>query len=175
MVFREVSVIEIREVLRAGCGVGIAEGGPAGGRGPQDRASLCGRGGAAGLDRDGGAGQLTDELLGQVMAAVRPARPQGYGAGVGGRRRASTSRSRVGEAGPDGGQDRDSAGASGRGGVVPDAAPVLRGAHRLSWSWRGDDGAGGRRRAGCGVSDRFRQAGFDPRCRGPGGGGWCTR
>ena len=36
---------------------------------------------AAGLDRDGGVEQLTDELIGQVVAAVRPERPQGHGAG----------------------------------------------------------------------------------------------
>lgn len=35
---------------------------------------------AAGLVRDGGEDQLTDELLGQVVAAARPARPQGHGA-----------------------------------------------------------------------------------------------
>jgi hypothetical protein len=34
---------------------------------------------AAGLDRDGGPEQLTDELLGAVMAAVRPARRAGHG------------------------------------------------------------------------------------------------
>ena len=34
---------------------------------------------AAGLARDGDESQLTDELLGQVVAAVRPARPAGHG------------------------------------------------------------------------------------------------
>ena len=34
---------------------------------------------AAGLARDGGVGQLSDELLGAVVAAVRPARPRGTG------------------------------------------------------------------------------------------------
>ncbi len=33
----------------------------------------------AGLRRDGGEGQLTDELIGAVVAAVRPARPSGHG------------------------------------------------------------------------------------------------
>jgi hypothetical protein len=36
---------------------------------------------AAGLARDGGAGQLSDELVGQVAQVVRPARPGGHGAG----------------------------------------------------------------------------------------------
>ena len=35
---------------------------------------------AAGLVRDGDESQLSDELLGQVVAAVRPARPAGHGA-----------------------------------------------------------------------------------------------
>jgi len=34
---------------------------------------------AAGLACDGDESQLTDELLGQVVAAVRPARPAGHG------------------------------------------------------------------------------------------------
>ena len=33
----------------------------------------------AGLDRDGGEEQLTDELIGQAVAAVRPDRPNGHG------------------------------------------------------------------------------------------------
>jgi hypothetical protein len=33
----------------------------------------------AGLSREGGEGQLTDELIGMVVAAVRPARPAGHG------------------------------------------------------------------------------------------------
>ena len=35
---------------------------------------------AAGLVRDGGEGQLTDELIGLVVEAVRPSRPSGRGA-----------------------------------------------------------------------------------------------
>ena len=38
---------------------------------------------AAGLDRECGVGQLSDELIGAVVAAVRPDRPQGHGVGVG--------------------------------------------------------------------------------------------
>src|SRR2546430_8045477 len=36
---------------------------------------------AAGLSRGGGEEQLTDELLGQVVSVVRPARPDGHGQG----------------------------------------------------------------------------------------------
>lgn len=78
--YREVSVIEIREVLRAWLA----------GRGLRVVASLAGvdrktarryvdAAVAAGLDRDGGVDQLTDELIGMVVAAVRPDRPQGHG------------------------------------------------------------------------------------------------
>ena len=42
---------------------------------------------AAGLDRDGGVGQLCDELIGTVVAAVRPDHP---GMGRGGKRCAPT-------------------------------------------------------------------------------------
>lgn len=35
---------------------------------------------ACGLDRDGGAVQLTDELLGAVVCGARPQRPTGHGA-----------------------------------------------------------------------------------------------
>jgi hypothetical protein len=34
---------------------------------------------AAGVVRDGGPGQLCDEVIGQVVTAVRPARPAGHG------------------------------------------------------------------------------------------------
>lgn len=35
---------------------------------------------ALGLDRSGGEDQLTDELIGGICEAVRPARPNGHGA-----------------------------------------------------------------------------------------------
>ena len=79
MVFREVSVIEIREVLRSWlAGAGAADGGRAGGGGPKTARRYV-EAMAAGLARDGGTGQLTDELVGQVAEAVRPARPGGHG------------------------------------------------------------------------------------------------
>ena len=82
MSFREVQVHEIREVLRLWL------------RGEGERAiarlSLVDRktvkryvtaGVEAGLVRDGGEGQLTDGLIGQVCERVRPHRPDGHGAG----------------------------------------------------------------------------------------------
>jgi transposase len=79
--FREVRVNEIREVLRfwlAGDGLRVvAE------RAGVDRKTArryVEAGQAAGLVRDGGEGQLSDELIGAVIAAVRPARQSGHGA-----------------------------------------------------------------------------------------------
>ena len=78
--FREVQVHEIREVLRLWL---RGEGNRA-----IERLSLVdrktvrryiGAAVACGLVRDGGEGQLTDELLGQVCEAVRPHRPDGHG------------------------------------------------------------------------------------------------
>lgn len=81
MAFREVRVIEVREVLRAwlsGAGLRVvAE------RAGVDRKSArryVEAAQAAGLVRDGGEDQLTDGLLGEVVERVRPARPGGRGA-----------------------------------------------------------------------------------------------
>ncbi len=81
MAFREVSVIEVREVVRgwlAGAGLrGVAA------RAGVDRKTArryVAAAEAAGVVRDGGEGQLTDEVVGLVVAAVRPARPGGHGA-----------------------------------------------------------------------------------------------
>ena len=81
MAFREVLVTQVKEVLRAW--LGGAGKRPAARRAGVDvktavryiRAAQV-----AGLARDGGESQLSDELVGQVVAAVRPARPAGHGA-----------------------------------------------------------------------------------------------
>lgn len=70
MAFLEVRVNEIREVLRcwlAGDGLPTAA----------ERAAV-----AAGLVRDGGEGQLCDELIESVVALVRPARTSSHGAAL---------------------------------------------------------------------------------------------
>lgn len=80
MAFREVGVVEIREVLRLWV------------RGEGYRAiarltrvdrrtvrSYVEAAHVAGLVRDGDESQLTDELLGQVVVASRPSRPDGHG------------------------------------------------------------------------------------------------
>jgi transposase len=82
MVFREVSVIEVREALRAWL-AGKSE------RAVAAQAGVDRKTGkryvtaavAAGLSRGGGAEQLTDELIGQVVSVVRPVRPDGHGLG----------------------------------------------------------------------------------------------
>jgi hypothetical protein len=81
MAFREVSVIEIREVLRLwlrGEGLRSIAQLVAPDRKTVRRYVEAAQ--AAGLSRDGGEEQLTDELLGVVVEAVRPARPRGRGA-----------------------------------------------------------------------------------------------
>jgi transposase len=80
MAFREVSVVQVKEALRRWLngdgerpiaqGVGI------------DRKTARRYITAAvelGVDRDGGEGQLTEELIGQVLERVRPLRPDGHG------------------------------------------------------------------------------------------------
>jgi transposase len=80
MAYREVSVVQIKEVLRRWLagegerpiahGAGVARG---------TARSYIEAAVALGLDRDGGEGQLTDELLGQICELTRPQRPDGHG------------------------------------------------------------------------------------------------
>ena len=81
MAFREVLVTQVKEVLRAWlAGAGKR---PAARRANVDvktAARYIAAARAAGLARDGDESQLSDELLGVVVAAVRPARPAGHGA-----------------------------------------------------------------------------------------------
>ena len=82
MVFREVSVIEVREVLRAWL-AGKSERAVAAQAGVDRKTSkrYVTAAVAAGLSRDGGEEQLSDELIGQVVSVVRPVRPDGHGQG----------------------------------------------------------------------------------------------
>ena len=80
MVFREVSVIEIREVLRSWlAGAGLRTVAAQAGVDRKTARRYVEAAVAAGLARDGGPGQLSDELVGQVAEAVRPVRPGGHG------------------------------------------------------------------------------------------------
>ncbi|MBC3189503.1 IS21 family transposase [Pseudonocardia sp. C8] len=80
MSYREVSVIEVKEILRLWLdGQSLRAVTTLAGVDRKTVRRYVEAGKAAGLDRDGGPGQLTDELLGTVVAAVRPARPRGTG------------------------------------------------------------------------------------------------
>ena len=80
MVFREVSVIEIREVLRSWlAGAGLRTVAAQAGVDRKTARRYVEAAVAAGLARDGGAGQLNDELVGQIAETVRPVRPGGHG------------------------------------------------------------------------------------------------
>jgi transposase len=80
MAFREVGVTEIREVLRAWlAGAGLRRVAAQAGVDRKTARRYVDAAVEAGLARDGGAGQLTDELVGQVAEVVRPVRPGGHG------------------------------------------------------------------------------------------------
>ena len=81
MAFREVRVIEVLEVLRCWLsGVGLRTVAERAGVDRKTARRYVEAAQAAGLVRDGGPGQLTDELIGAVVSAVRPARTSGRGA-----------------------------------------------------------------------------------------------
>lgn len=81
MGFREVSVIEVREVLRgwlAGAGLRTVAGRVGVDRNTARRYVQAAQ--DAGLDRSADLAAVDDVLVGAVVAAVRPARPNGHGA-----------------------------------------------------------------------------------------------
>jgi hypothetical protein len=79
--YREVGVNEVREVLRHWlAGDGLRTAGERAGVDRKTARRYVAAGEAAGLRRDGGDGQLCDELIGAAVAAVRPARASGHGA-----------------------------------------------------------------------------------------------
>ena len=81
MGFREVGVVEVREVLRAWLqGAGLRKVAERAGVDRKTARRYVGAAQAAGLSRDGGLEAVTDELIGLVVEAVRPARPNGHGA-----------------------------------------------------------------------------------------------
>jgi transposase len=80
MAFREVAVTEIREVLRAWlAGAGLRQVAAQAGVDRKTARRYVQAAVDAGLARDGGTAQLTDELAGQVAQEVRPVRPGGHG------------------------------------------------------------------------------------------------
>lgn len=82
MAFREVRVSEVREVLRCWLvdhQAGLRTIGERSGVDRKTARRYVEAAEDAGLVRDGGVGQLSDELIGAVIAAVRPARRSGHG------------------------------------------------------------------------------------------------
>jgi transposase len=80
MAFREVAVAEIREALRAWLGgAGLRKVAERAGVDRKTARRYVDAAVSAGLARDGGESQLTDELLGEVAGVVRPVRPGGHG------------------------------------------------------------------------------------------------
>jgi transposase len=79
--FREVSVVEVFEVLRAWlAGLGLRKVAERAGVDRKTARRYVAAAEAAGLTREAGVEALTDELVGEVVGAVRPARPNGHGA-----------------------------------------------------------------------------------------------
>ena len=81
MAFREVDVIEVREVLRWWLdGAGLRTIAARAGVDRKTARRYVEAAQAAGLCRDAGQSALCDELIGAVIGVVRPARPNGHGA-----------------------------------------------------------------------------------------------
>lgn len=81
MGFREVSVVEVREVLRAWLeGHGLRKVAERAGVDRKTARRYVEAAQAAGLSRDADADAVSDDLVGAVVEAVRPARPNGHGA-----------------------------------------------------------------------------------------------
>ena len=80
MAFREVSVIEVREVLRGWlAGAGLRTVAAQAGVDRKTARRYVQAAEAVGVTREGGWSQITDEVVGEIVAAVCPARPGGHG------------------------------------------------------------------------------------------------
>ena len=80
MAYREVSVIEVREVPRGWLGgAGLRTVAEQAGVDRKTARRYVQAAEAAGVVREGGWAQVTDEVVGAVVASVRPARPEGHG------------------------------------------------------------------------------------------------
>jgi hypothetical protein len=78
--FREVSVIEVREVLRAWMsGLGQRSAARQAGVDRKTAGRYIKAAQEVGLARGGGVGQLNDAVIGEIVGLVRPVRPDGHG------------------------------------------------------------------------------------------------
>jgi hypothetical protein len=76
--FPEVSIVGVREVLRNWLrGAGTREAARLSGLNRKTAARYIAAGMAAGVRRDAGEAQLTDELVGMVLLSLRAGRPRG--------------------------------------------------------------------------------------------------
>ncbi len=111
--------------------------------------------------RDGDVGQLSDEVIGAVVAAVRPVRPEGHGSAW---QLLQSQREQIDEWVGQGLTVVKIGDLLARQGVVVPYRTLHRFCVECCGFGRGsDDGAGRRRRAGGGVSDRLRPDGPGPR------------
>jgi transposase len=79
--YREVSVEQVREMLRAWMGgAGHRTVGKLAGVDRKTARRYVEAAEEVGVARDGGVGQLSDEVIGQIVGLVRPVRPEGHGA-----------------------------------------------------------------------------------------------
>ena len=82
MGFREVNVVEVKEVLRAWLeGVGLRTVAARAGVDRKTARRYVEAAQAAGLDRSAGFDAVTDDVVAAVVTAVRPGRPDGHGSG----------------------------------------------------------------------------------------------
>lgn len=80
MAFREVTVVQVKQVLRGWLrGEGERTAAKRAGVARMTARNYITAAVELGLDRCGGEGQLSDELVGQICERVRPRRPDGHG------------------------------------------------------------------------------------------------
>ena len=107
MSYREVCVEQVREVLRAWLdGVGLRTVATRAGADRKTARRYVDAAEQVGVVRDGGAGQLDDAVIGEVVGLVRPVRPDGHGTAWDTLLETPGADRGVGRAGPDGGEDR---------------------------------------------------------------------
>ena len=132
MGYREVGVVEIREVLRGWLeGAGLRTAAERAGVDRKTARRYVEAAVAAGLERGAGLEAVDDELVGAVVAAVRPARPNGHGqAWESLLQREDQIRAWVeGDSGRQGAVDREDRGAAGPAGLrgaAPDAVSRVK-------------------------------------------------
>ena len=143
MAFREVDVIEVREVLRWWLdGAGLRTIAARAGVDRKTARRYVEAAQAAGLCRDAGRSALCDELIGEVIAAVRPGPAERSRRGVGPAGGAQTGDHRVGQGRPVDREDRGAADPVRHECAVSDVAPLRQRGVRLPPPRDIDAGAG---------------------------------